>query len=64
MKIEDIKVGHFYLIDSAPLIASPQATGSCFEGEVLHINLDRAYVAPQNGSPLYISPHWFLKENK
>lgn len=62
MKIEDIKPGKKYVINTAPLIASFQPTDSTFIGEVHHVNGDKAYVDPPNGSMLYISAHWFVKE--
>lgn len=62
MKIEDIKPGKKYAINSAPLYASPEPSKNTFIGEVHHINGDKAYVDPPNGSMLYISTHWFVKE--
>lgn len=63
MNIEDIKVGNRYVIDTAPLIASPQSTGSTFIGTAHHSNGRQMYVHPDNlgNSPLYINPSWFIR---
>lgn len=62
MKIEDIKAGKHYLIDTAPLIASPCSTGRQFVGKVHHVNNGQAYIEHQHGSMLYVYPCWFVKE--
>lgn len=47
-------------IDSAPLIASPEATGNLRECELLHRIGGQMYLAPMNppGSPLYVADGW------
>ena len=62
MKIEDIKAGKAYLIDTAPLIASPCTTGRTFVGKVHHVGTSQVYVEPEHGSMFYVFPHWFVKE--
>ena len=65
MNSEEVKVGKAYVIDTAPLIASPRTTGRTFVGVVHHVNDNQAYVIPQGfGSALYINFSWFIKESK
>lgn len=58
-KNEAVRQGMKVKIDIAPLIASPQPTGTLREGEVLFDEFNgRCYFAPYRESPLYISTHW------
>lgn len=67
MKPEDITPGKRYVIDTAPLVASPEGGKGSFIGEVSTAHAKpsdgRFYVFPEtHGSPLYISAHWFIRE--
>lgn len=56
-------MSRWVLIDTAPLIASPERQGTTREAEVLHtLTNGDLYVCPVGGSPLYIRPHWVVKE--
>jgi hypothetical protein len=58
-KNEAMRKGMRVKIDIAPLIASPEPSGTLHEGEVLEDESNgRCYFAPVRGSPLYISTHW------
>jgi hypothetical protein len=53
-----VKIGARLVIDTAPLLASPQPTGTLRAGEVLEVHGGMMYFAPDGGSPLWVSLGW------
>lgn len=64
VRFSDLKIGDRVTIDTAPLIASREATGNGRAGVIMDLNpsTERVWFAPDGSTPLWVYASWILSK--